>query len=185
MSFTYEVPSAETNDMADGHLEISLPPGWTFVSNTTGFTPSTTAVAPAERMSISGTTATVRWGGTSAPTTITFAVNVPLGRTLYTFPTKSKTNFPGDAFTTLDTAEGDHDSSATTASRPAQPVVNVGNIADGEGTVTVSPGNLYHENPYKRFVITFTAKGPMYSDSDEIITHTGTTESAHFDTVSF
>ena len=88
-------------------------------------------------------------------------VNVPLGRTLYTFPTKSKTNFPGDSFTTLDTA---------TASRPAQPVVNVGNIADGEGTVTVSPGDLYHENPYNRFVITFTAKGPMYSDSDEIIT---------------
>ena len=52
--------------------------------------------------------------------------------------------------------------------QPAQPMINVGNIVDGEGTVVVSPGDLYRGNPYSNFKITFTAKGPMYSDSDEV-----------------
>ena len=170
----YTVPSGETGDLADGQAQIALPPGWTFVEEDstaqpvaiTFVPPTSGTIDTTPRMEISATTATVKWNGAPNSFTITLFVNVPSGRTSYTFVTKSKTNLPGDSLTMLDAQFGaDSDDP-----RPAQPMINVGNIAEGEGTVAIAPGELYRGNPYNNFTITFTAKGPMYSDSDELTT---------------
>ena len=130
VTFTYRVPdttgASELDDMADGQLQISLPPGWSFAAVPTdgtivpNLTTDTTAVTAGtaisrSRMKLAGTTATVMWDDTaddateyrpnnpSASTPITFYVNVPSGRTSYTFVAMSKTRFTGDALTNLDT----------------------------------------------------------------------------------
>ena len=53
---------------------------------------------------------------------------------------------------------------------PVHPVINVGNIIEGEGDVEISPDDLYRGNLYRNFKITFKAKGPMYSDPEDLTT---------------